>query len=81
MSRSIWKGPYVSTSLIKSKQTQVWTRNTTIIPSFVSQTLYVHNGQKFQQLFITDNIIGLKLGQFVLTRKSVVHKKKKTKKK
>ncbi|MBI3315315.1 MAG: 30S ribosomal protein S19 [Candidatus Omnitrophica bacterium] len=78
MSRSIKKGAYVEASLmrrfdkvIQSGQRQpikTWSRRSTIIPNFVGYTFAVHDGRKHVPVFITENMVGLKLGEFVATR-------------
>ena len=78
MPRSVKKGPFVDESLMKkidrmnrSKERQVlrtWSRRSTIVPEFVGHTLAVHNGNKFIPVFITENMVGHKLGEFAPTR-------------
>jgi small subunit ribosomal protein S19 len=78
MSRSLKKGPFVSIKLIKkvsnnidSKKKSViktWSRASMIIPDFVGQTIAVHNGKQFIPVFITENMVGHKLGEFSPTR-------------
>lgn len=81
MSRSIYKGPYCESSLLRkvkaslakeSDKTKIeiktYSRRSTIIPEFVNMTFAVHNGKKFVKVFITPGHIGHKLGEFVLTR-------------
>lgn len=78
MPRSIKKGPYVDDRLLlriqdlnKSNQKKVlktWARRSTITPDFVGHTLAVHNGNKFIPIFITENMVGHKLGEFAPTR-------------
>jgi len=78
MSRSIKKGPYVDEKLLKKVMAQkasgvneplrTWTRSSTIIPEFVSHTFLIHNGKVFNKLFVTDDMVGHKLGEFSLTR-------------
>lgn len=78
MPRSIKKGPYVDERLVlriqdlnKSNQKKVlktWARRSTITPDFVGHTLAVHNGNKFIPIFITENMVGHKLGEFAPTR-------------
>lgn len=74
MPRSIKKGPYIDEKLItkikrvaKSEKKEViktWARNSTISPDFVGHTIAVHNGKKFIPVFITENLVGHKLGEF-----------------
>ena len=78
MPRSLKKGPYVQESLLakvqKARETQdrrvikTWSRRSTITPEFVSLTLAVHNGKKFIPVFVTENMVGHKLGEFSPTR-------------
>ena len=78
MARSIKKGPYVDPKLQKKvekindggkKQViKTWSRKTTISPSFVGLTFAVHNGQKFIPIYISENMVGHKLGEFSPTR-------------
>ena len=78
MSRSLKKGYFVSFKLVKkvealneSKKKQViktWSRASTILPEFVGHTFGVHNGKNFIPVFITENMVGHKLGEFSLTR-------------
>lgn len=78
MSRSIKKGPFVDESLMKKvnkmiesgskKPIKTWSRRSTILPEFVGITISVHDGKKFHPLFITENMVGHKLGEFAVTR-------------
>ena len=78
MSRSLKKGPYVSHSLLKkvlanaesSKKTVIktWSRSSLITPDFVGQTIAVHNGKQFIPVYISENMVGHKLGEFSPTR-------------
>ena len=78
MSRSLKKGSFVSVKLMKkveainiSKKKQViktWSRASTILPDFVGHTFGIHNGKNFIPVFITENMVGHKLGEFSLTR-------------
>ena len=78
MARSLKKGPYIDQRLLKkieelneSNQKRViktWARRTTISPEFVGHTLAVHNGNKFIPIYITENMVGHKLGEFAPTR-------------
>lgn len=86
MSRSIKKGPYIDEKLLskvqkmnesgKKQVIKTWARSSTISPDFVGSTLAVHNGNKFIPVFITENMVGHKLGEFALTRTFRGHKKK-----
>ena len=83
MSRSIKKGPHIDFKLIKkieniteSKKKSViktWARNSVITPDFVGHTFAIHNGNKFIPVFITENMVGHKLGEFSPTRIFRVH--------
>ena len=78
MARSLKKGPYVHYSLIKKVQKNLdskkkaviktWSRSSMIIPDFVGQTIAVHNGRQFVPVYITENMVGHKLGEFSPTR-------------
>lgn len=79
MSRSIKKGPYVENSLFKKiselakssssqKTVKTWSRESTIIPEMIGFTINVYNGKKFVPVFITEHMIGHKLGEFAPTR-------------
>jgi small subunit ribosomal protein S19 len=78
MSRSVKKGPYVDAKLLKKIETmnkanekrvmKTWARRCTISPEFVGHTLAVHNGNKFIPVYITENMVGHKLGEFAATR-------------
>lgn len=78
MPRSLKKGPFVDEKLLKKveelNRTQkkrvikTWARRSTIPPEFVGHTLAVHNGNKFIPVYITENMVGHKLGEFALTR-------------
>ena len=67
MSRSIKKGPFVADHLLK-KVEKTWSRASTIIPSFVGHTIAVHDGRKHVPVFITEDMVGHKLGEFAPTR-------------
>jgi small subunit ribosomal protein S19 len=78
MTRSLKKGPYVDQRLLdringlnrtrEKKVLRTWSRDSTITPEFVSHTLAVHNGNKFIPIFVTENMVGHKLGEFAPTR-------------
>ena len=78
MARSIKKGPYVQESLLRkvdlegegnrNKVIKTWSRRSTIIPEFVGSTFAVHNGKKFVPVFVSENMVGHKLGEFAPTR-------------
>lgn len=80
MARSIKKGPYVEASLMKRvNQTdgkgiiRTWSRRSMIIPDFVGRTFHVHNGKLFMPVFVTENMVGHRLGEFAPTRKQTAH--------
>ena len=78
MARSIKKGPFIDTHLLKkvedaqrSGQKQpirTWSRRSTVVPEMVGLTFAVHNGKKFMPIFVTENMVGHKLGEFAPTR-------------
>jgi len=93
MPRSLKKGPYIEPSLLKkvmatqqsrsSRVIKTWSRRSTIIPEMVGITLAVHNGKKFIPVFVSENMVGHKLGEFSPTRTFYGHagdKKSKLKK-
>jgi small subunit ribosomal protein S19 len=83
MARSIKKGPFVDSHLMKKvdetirvkskKLIKTWSRRSTIIPQFVGLTFSVHNGRKFLPVFVTENMVGHKLGEFAPTRTFTAH--------
>ena len=78
MARSIKKGPFVQESLLKKVQSmnarnekrvvKTWSRSSTVAPEFVGHTFAVHNGNKFIPVYVTENMVGHKLGEFAPTR-------------
>ena len=78
MARSISKGPYIQDSLLKNieemnrrnerKVVKTWSRRSTIVPTMVGHTIAVHNGKKFIPVYVTENMVGHKLGEFAMTR-------------
>ena len=78
MPRSVKKGPFIEESLMKKietmnasgekKITKTWSRRSMITPEFVGHTMAVHNGKKFIPVYITENMVGHKLGEFSPTR-------------
>ena len=78
MGRSLKKGPFVDEKLLKRIQEMVkrgdrkpvktWSRRSTIVPDFVGVTVSIYNGRKFIPVFITENMVGHKLGEFAPTR-------------
>jgi len=87
MARSIKKGPLVDAHLIKKvdvlneenkKQVvKTWWRRSVIIPGFIGHTFAVHNGRKFVPVYVSENMVGHKLGEFSATRTYRGHKEKK----
>jgi len=82
MSRSLKKGPYVDEKLLKKLQDKkpgdksvikTWSRASTIVPEMVGFTFGVYNGREFISVFITEEMVGHKLGEFSLTRKFIRH--------
>ena len=86
MSRSLKKGPFIDPKLLKKvekvKQTndkkaiKTWSRRCTITPEFVGINFEVHNGKIFNKVFVTESMVGHKLGEFSPTRKFTGHSKK-----
>ncbi len=84
MPRSSKKGPFVEAKLLRkvekvrsSKKKSIiktWSRRSTIIPEFIGLTFAVHDGRKFVPVYITENMVGHKLGEFAPTRRFVGHK-------
>jgi len=78
MGRSLKKGPFVDTHLLEKvevmnrgadkKVIKTWSRRSTVVPEMVGHTLAVHNGRKFVPVYVTENMVGHKLGEFAPTR-------------
>ena len=75
MSRSLKKGPYVDERLLvkvernlRKEPIKTWSRDCTIVPEFIGQTFLIHNGRQFIKLYVTEDSIGHKLGEFAPTR-------------
>ena len=83
MARSIKKGPFVDEHLLKKvdaandsgnrKPIKTWSRRSMILPNFVGLNFQVHNGKEFADVFVTDNMVGHKLGEFAITRAFRTH--------
>ena len=83
MARSVWKGPFVDGYLLKKAEKsrgsgrneviRTWSRRSTILPEFVGHTIAVHNGKKFIPVYVTENMVGHKLGEFSPTRQFKGH--------
>ncbi len=83
MARSLKKGPYIDRKLFvkieamnrrgEKKVLKTWSRRCTIVPEFVGHTLAVHNGNKFIPIYVTENMVGHKLGEFSPTRQFRSH--------
>ncbi len=83
MGRSLKKGPFIDEKLMEridelnrtrqKKVLKTWARRSTISPEFVGHTLAVHNGKKFIPVYVTENMVGHKLGEFALTRTFKAH--------
>jgi small subunit ribosomal protein S19 len=90
MSRSLKKGPYIDEKLLEKvealnsartkKVIKTWARDSTIIPDFVGHTFTVHNGNKFIPVYVSENMVGHKLGEFAPTRTFRGHSGAKTEK-
>ena len=86
MSRSIKKGPYISAKLMKKVEAPnkkgtkepipTWSRPTVILPEFVGHTFNVHNGRVFLKVYVTEDMVGHRLGEFAPTRTFRGHSKK-----
>ncbi len=78
MARSVKKGPFIDDHLMKKVDSAVtagsrqviktWSRRSTIFPEMIGLTIAVHNGKKFVPVFVTENMVGHKLGEFAMTR-------------
>jgi len=87
MARSIKKGPFIDDHLLKKieemnqrsdkKVVKTWSRRSTISPVMVGHTIAVHNGRKFVPIYISENMVGHKLGEFAVTRTFKGHSGKK----
>ena len=79
MARSLKKGPFADASLMKKVEAlnesgkkeviKTWSRRSTIFPDFIGHTFAVHNGKEFIPVYVTEDMVGHKLGEFALTRK------------
>ena len=89
MSRSLKKGPFLDEKLLvkidrmdaRKEPIKTWARASTIVPEFVGHTFLVHNGNKFLKVFVTEDMVGHKLGEFAPTRTFRGHTNKKEPKK
>lgn len=89
MPRSIKKGPFVDAHLLKKVEAQLqskdksviktWSRRSVILPDFIGLTFAVHNGHKFVPVYVSESLVGHKLGEFAPTRTYRGHKDKKKK--
>jgi small subunit ribosomal protein S19 len=85
MGRSVKKGPYVEAKLLKrvergegkSSPIKTWSRRSTITPDFIGLTFHVHNGRQHLKVFVTEDMVGHKLGEFAATRVFRGHTNKK----
>ena len=87
MSRSLKKGPFIDTPLLEKieimnragdrKVIKTWSRRSTVVPEMLGHTVAVHNGKKFIPVYITENMVGHKLGEFAATRTFRGHSGKK----
>ncbi len=90
MARSLKKGPFIDTHLMKKVEAvnvsgkkeviKTWSRRSTIYPEFIGHTFAVHNGKEFIPVYVTEDMVGHKLGEFVPTRKFGGHGDNKDKK-
>ena len=88
MARSIKKGPYIEESLLakveglntksEKRVVKTWSRRSTIVPEFLGHTIAVHNGRQFVPVYIQENMVGHKLGEFAPTRTYRGHTSKKS---
>ena len=88
MARSLKKGPFIDEKLMKkvnkilssggAKTIKTWSRRSTIIPEMVGFTMEVHNGRKHLPVYISESMVGHKLGEFAPTRKFIGHSSKKS---
>jgi len=86
MSRSLRKGPFVDTPLLEKiealnrasdkKVVKTWSRRSTVVPEMLGHTIAVHNGRKFIPVYVTENMVGHKLGEFAPTRQFRGHTSK-----
>ena len=89
MARSLKKGPYVDQKLLKKVQAmnesgkkeviKTWSRRSTIFPDFIGHTFAVHNGKEHIPVYVTEDMVGHKLGEFAITRKNGGHGENKDK--
>lgn len=89
MARSLKKGPYVDQKLLKKVQAmnesgkkeviKTWSRRSTIFPDFIGHTFAVHNGKEHIPVYVTEDMVGHKLGEFAMTRKNGGHGENKDK--
>jgi len=87
MSRSLKKGPHISEKLLRKVErmdaggrrdpVKTWSRSSTIVPEFVGHNFLVHNGNRFLKVFVTEDMVGHKLGEFAPTRTFRGHTNKK----
>ena len=78
MARSVWKGPFVDGHLLKkadkvresgrNEVIKTWSRRSMVLPDFIGLTIAVHNGKQHVPVYVTDQMVGHKLGEFALTR-------------
>ncbi|HJO86281.1 MAG TPA: 30S ribosomal protein S19 [Rhodospirillales bacterium] len=83
MARSVWKGPFVDSYLLKKAEAsrasgrndviKTWSRRSTVLPQFVGLTFGIYNGRKFIPVVITENMVGHKMGEFSPTRTYLGH--------
>ena len=87
MGRSLWKGPFISSAILRRSRTEsknnfkIWSRNSVIPEFLLGQTVLVHNGKEFKKIVVAREKLGFKLGEFSFTRKYNVKQKLVKKKK
>lgn len=87
MTRSLWKGPFISPCFYRNKYRfpgkqitlQIYSRNSVVIPHLVGQAVNIHNGLKWVRIVISEHMVGHKFGEFAFTKKKPIHKKKQKK--
>lgn len=88
MARSVWKGPFVDSYLLKKAEAakksgrhdviKIWSRRSTILPEFVGLTFGVHNGRKHVPVLVSEDMVGHKFGEFAPTRTFIAHSSNKS---
>ena len=80
MKRSKWKGPFINLEILKNlkkkKNIKILSRNCTILPQFIGLNINIYNGKRFNNIKVTENMVGYKFGEFSITRQPFKYKKK-----